>query len=56
MDKNALPDLTQTTPAAKIGPHPSWGDPEKVCLLGDCSQLISSSRHVVQVLMNWWIR
>lgn len=30
MDKKALPDLTQTTPAAKIGPHPSWGNPEKV--------------------------
>lgn len=30
MDKKAMPDLTQTTPAAKIGPHPSWGDPEKV--------------------------
>jgi hypothetical protein len=28
--KNSVPDLTQTTPAAKIGPHPSWADPEKI--------------------------
>ncbi|KUF96948.1 hypothetical protein AM588_10010255 [Phytophthora nicotianae] len=28
--KNAKPDLTHTTPAAKIGPHPSWADPEKI--------------------------
>ncbi|KAF1774853.1 GTP cyclohydrolase II [Phytophthora cactorum] len=28
--KNAKPDLSETTPAAKIGPHPSWADPEKI--------------------------
>ena len=28
--KNSVPDLRQTTPAAKIGPHPSWFDPEKM--------------------------
>uniref|UniRef100_K3WKR5 GTP cyclohydrolase II domain-containing protein n=1 Tax=Globisporangium ultimum (strain ATCC 200006 / CBS 805.95 / DAOM BR144) TaxID=431595 RepID=K3WKR5_GLOUD len=26
----AVPDLTKTTPAAKIGPHPTWSDPEKI--------------------------
>lgn len=30
MDKASFPDLSKTTPAAKIGPHPSWFDPEKV--------------------------
>lgn len=30
MDKTSMPDLQQTTPAAKIGPHPSWADPEKI--------------------------
>ncbi|DAZ98860.1 TPA: hypothetical protein N0F65_002585 [Lagenidium giganteum] len=30
MDKSAVPDLSKTTPAAKIGPHPSWSDPKKI--------------------------
>ncbi|KAF4041973.1 GTP cyclohydrolase II [Phytophthora infestans] len=30
IDKSAKTDLTHTTPAAKIGPHPSWADPEKI--------------------------
>ncbi|GAB9467088.1 hypothetical protein Gpo141_00004447 [Globisporangium polare] len=30
MDKVSFPDLSKTTPAAKIGPHPSWFDPEKI--------------------------
>ncbi|TMW63208.1 hypothetical protein Poli38472_002149 [Pythium oligandrum] len=30
LDKSSLPNLAQTTPAAKIGPHPSWGDPDKI--------------------------
>lgn len=30
MDQGTIPDLSKTTPAAKIGPHPSWADPEKI--------------------------
>ncbi|CAK4070441.1 unnamed protein product [Aphanomyces euteiches] len=30
LDKTSHPDLSKTTPAAKIGPFPSWGDPEKI--------------------------
>ncbi|KAG9409615.1 hypothetical protein AC1031_019876 [Aphanomyces cochlioides] len=30
LDKSSHPDLSKTTPAAKIGPFPSWGDPEKI--------------------------
>lgn len=30
LDKSSLPNLAQTTPAAKIGPHPTWADPEKI--------------------------
>jgi hypothetical protein len=30
LDKVARPDLSKTTPAAKIGPFPSWSDPEKI--------------------------
>lgn len=33
MDKTAVPDLSKTTPAAKIGPHPTWWDPEKIVTL-----------------------
>lgn len=30
LDKTAIPDLSKTTPAEKIGPHPQWGDPSKI--------------------------
>lgn len=36
MDKASFPDLSKTTPAAKIGPHPSWFDPEKVRKCRSC--------------------
>jgi GTP cyclohydrolase II len=33
LDPLHVPDLTNTSPAEKIGPHPQWGDPEKIVSL-----------------------
>lgn len=33
LDSEFKPRLTNTTPVAKIGPFPSWGDPQKICSL-----------------------
>lgn len=30
LDQSHRPDFTNTAPAEMIGPHPSWGDPEKI--------------------------
>ena len=30
LDASHVPDLTNTTPVTKIGPHPQWNDPQKV--------------------------
>src|ERR1043165_1251064 len=30
LDPQHVPDLTNTTPTDKFGPHPSWSDPEKI--------------------------
>ncbi|HTJ42864.1 MAG TPA: GTP cyclohydrolase II [Kofleriaceae bacterium] len=30
LDPQHVPDLTNTTPTDKFGPHPSWSDPEKL--------------------------
>src|SRR5438105_4145016 len=30
LDPQHVPDLTNTSPTDSFGPHPSWGDPEKI--------------------------
>lgn len=40
MDKTAIPDLSKTTPAEKIGPHPQWGDPEKIVTMDPYGHLV----------------
>src|ERR1700733_2522647 len=34
------PDLTDTSPAALIGPHPQWGDPTKIVSLDPYGHLV----------------
>ncbi|MGQ9871012.1 MAG: hypothetical protein ACUVQO_09470, partial [Leptodesmis sp.] len=34
LQSNHRADLTNTAPAERIGPHPSWFDPNKNCLPG----------------------
>ena len=34
------PDLTDTAPAASIGPHPGWGDPQKIVSLDPWGHLV----------------
>jgi GTP cyclohydrolase II len=33
LDPNHLADLTNTAPTIRIGPHPSWGDPDRIVSL-----------------------
>jgi GTP cyclohydrolase II len=33
MDPHARPDLHDTSPVCEIGPHPQWGDPDKIVSL-----------------------
>ncbi len=35
-------DLTDTAPAEAIGPHPQWGDPEKIVSLDPWGHLVST--------------
>ncbi|MGO4307836.1 GTP cyclohydrolase II [Cupriavidus sp. RAF12] len=36
------PDLTDTAPAEAIGPHPQWGDPDKIVSLDPWGHLVST--------------
>jgi len=38
-----VPDLTDTSPAATIGPHPQWSDPDKIVSLDPYGHLISET-------------
>jgi hypothetical protein len=40
--QDSFPNLAQTTPAAKIGPHPTWADPEKVPLPPPVALVVSA--------------
>lgn len=40
MDKADFPDLSKTTPAAKIGPHPSWGMSDKIVTMDPFGHLV----------------
>ncbi len=37
------PDLTDTAPAEPIGPHPQWGDPDKIVSLDPWGHLVSTA-------------
>lgn len=36
------PDLTNTSPAVALGPHPSWGDPQKIVSIDPFGALVGS--------------
>ncbi len=40
LDANHRADLTNTSPAADIGPHPAWGDPNKIVSLDPFGALV----------------
>lgn len=40
LDLAKHPDFSKTTPAAKIGPHPSWGDPSKIVTMDPFGHLV----------------
>ncbi|NJL46260.1 MAG: GTP cyclohydrolase II [Leptolyngbyaceae cyanobacterium SM2_5_2] len=41
------PDLTNTSPAVAIGPHPSWGDPDKIVSLDPFGALVGEVYHTL---------
>ncbi len=43
MDPDHRPDLTNTDPVAKIGPFPSWSDPEKMVSIDPWGHLIGEA-------------
>jgi GTP cyclohydrolase II len=49
------PDLTDTTPAAHIGPYPQWGDPERIVSLDPWGHL-TSEIFADRIAAGWDIR
>src|SRR4051812_9168945 len=49
------PDLTDTTPAAHIGPYPQWGDPERIVSLDPWGHL-ASEVFAHRIIAGWDIR
>ncbi len=43
LDPVHRPDLTNTAPAAKLGPHPQWSDPSKIVSLDPYGAMISEA-------------
>jgi GTP cyclohydrolase II len=43
LQRDHRPDLTNTAPAETIGPHPQWGDPDKIVSLDPWGHLVSSA-------------
>ena len=43
LDPVHKPDLTDTSPAAIIGPNPQWGDPERIVSLDPYGHLVSEA-------------
>ena len=41
LDPVHIPDLTNTSPADPVGPHPTWGDPERIVSLDPYGHLVS---------------
>ncbi|SOZ64891.1 putative GTP cyclohydrolase II [Cupriavidus taiwanensis] len=42
LQRDHRPDLTDTAPAEAIGPHPQWGDPDKIVSLDPWGHLVST--------------
>lgn len=43
LDPLHVPDLTNTAPAEKIGPHPQWADPEKIVSLDPWGHMVGDA-------------
>ena len=43
LDPVHVPDLTNTAPAKTIGPHPQWGDPEKIVSLDPHGHVVAGA-------------
>jgi GTP cyclohydrolase II len=43
LQRDHRPDLTNTAPAEMIGPHPQWGDPDKIVSMDPWGHLVSSA-------------
>ena len=42
LDRDHRPDLTDTSPAEVIGPHPQWADPDKIVSLDPWGHLVAT--------------
>jgi len=43
LDRDHRPDLTDTSPAEVIGPHPQWADPDKIVSLDPWGHLVAAA-------------
>lgn len=43
LDRDHRPDLTDTAPAAAIGPHPQWADPDKIVSLDPWGHMVAAA-------------
>ena len=42
LDRDHRPDLTDTSPAEEIGPHPQWADPDKIVSLDPWGHMVAT--------------
>ena len=42
LDRDHRPDLTDTSPAEEIGPHPQWADPDKIVSLDPWGHMVAA--------------
>ncbi len=43
LQRDHRPDLTNTAPAEVVGPHPQWGDPDKIVSMDPWGHVVSSA-------------
>ena len=43
LQRDHRPDLTNTAPAELVGPHPQWGDPDKIVSMDPWGHLVSAA-------------
>ena len=43
LQRDHRPDLTDTAPAEVVGPHPQWGDPDKIVSMDPWGHVVSSA-------------
>jgi hypothetical protein len=55
LDPSHVPDLTDTAPAAEIGPHAQWGDGAKIVSIDPYGHLVSDA-YAEQLAAGWDIR